>query len=191
MNLMVFEIFGFHEYSCDSKLGIVMHGMSDWLGNDGKRTWHNNFELRFLKKSLDLVRGFLFQFSLIWEVWLPLVIIWVKNDHFKIKIVDWPGIDEEMTSHSNPRLSASKRPWGADRGYIIIKCLVAKVKIVFIRMCVWIWNCVSNLCPEKFSSLTQGSSFLGKSCQKDFWLRVFIENKSKNYWYKPSDLFVF
>ena len=69
-------------------------------------------------------------------------------------ISDWPGSDGGVTSHSNSRLSASKRPWGADGGYlllIIIKCLVAKVKVVFLRMCVWIWICVSNLCPGNFS----------------------------------------
>ena len=28
---------------------------------------------------------------------------------------DWPGNDGEMTSHSNSRLSTSKRSWGVDR----------------------------------------------------------------------------
>ena len=42
-----------------------MEGMSDWPGNDGKRTSHNNFKLRFSEMSLDRVGGFLFQFGVI------------------------------------------------------------------------------------------------------------------------------
>ena len=36
----------------------------------------------------------------------------------KLGMSDWLGNDGEMTSHSNSRLSASKRPWGADRDYL-------------------------------------------------------------------------
>ena len=39
--------------------------MSDWPGNDTKMTSHRNFKLRFSESSLDLVRGFLFQFGAI------------------------------------------------------------------------------------------------------------------------------
>ena len=35
-------------------------------------------------------------------------------------ISDWPGSDGGVTSHSNSRLSASKRPWGADGGYLLL-----------------------------------------------------------------------
>ena len=52
-----------------------MHGMSEWPGNEGNITSHNNFKLRFGERCLDLVRGFLFQFGVILEVWLPVVII--------------------------------------------------------------------------------------------------------------------
>ena len=40
---------------------IVKQGMSDWSGNNGEMMSHRNFQLRFSKRSLDLVRGFLFQ----------------------------------------------------------------------------------------------------------------------------------
>ena len=65
MNLMQFDKFGFHGYSCDWKLDILMHGMSDWSGNDGKTTSHNNFKLRFSERFLDLVRGFSLKFGVI------------------------------------------------------------------------------------------------------------------------------
>ena len=39
--------------------------MSDWPGNDGKTTSHNYFKLRLSERSLDLVRGFLFQVDVI------------------------------------------------------------------------------------------------------------------------------
>ena len=39
--------------------------MSDWPGNDRKMTSQSKFKLRFSMKSLDLVRGFLFQFGVI------------------------------------------------------------------------------------------------------------------------------
>ena len=55
---MWFENFGFHGYSCDGKLDIVMQGIWDLPGNDGKMTSHDNFKLRFSESSLDLVRDF-------------------------------------------------------------------------------------------------------------------------------------
>ena len=39
--------------------------MSNWPGSDGKMTSHYNFKLRLSKRSLDLVRGFWFQFGVI------------------------------------------------------------------------------------------------------------------------------
>ena len=42
-----------------------MQGMSDWLGNDRKMTSHNNFKLRFSKRSFDLVTGFWYEFYVI------------------------------------------------------------------------------------------------------------------------------
>ena len=42
-----------------------MEGMSDWPGNDGKRTSHNSIKLRFSERSLDPVGDFLFQFGVI------------------------------------------------------------------------------------------------------------------------------
>ena len=62
--------------------------------------------------------------------------------------VDQPGNYGKMTSHSNLKLSAFKRPWGAHRGYL---CLIAEVKILFSRICVWIWSSVSNIFPGKSS----------------------------------------
>ena len=44
---------------------IVMQGMSDWSGSDGKMTSHNNFKIRFSERFLDLVRDFLCQFGVI------------------------------------------------------------------------------------------------------------------------------
>ena len=70
MNLKRSDNFGFHGYSSHWKLDIVKQGMSDWPGNDRKMTSHNSFKLRFYERSLNIVRGFLFWFGLIWEVWL-------------------------------------------------------------------------------------------------------------------------
>ena len=38
---------------------------TDWPDNDRKMTSDRNFKLRFSERSLDLVRGFLFQFGVI------------------------------------------------------------------------------------------------------------------------------
>ena len=62
---MWFEKFGFHGYSSDGKLEIAELAMSGWSSNDGKMTSLKIFKLRFSKSSLDLVRGFLFQFGVI------------------------------------------------------------------------------------------------------------------------------
>ena len=62
---MWFEKFGFHGYSSDGKLEIAGLAMSDWSSNDGKMTSLKIFKPRFSKSSLDLVRGFLFQFGVI------------------------------------------------------------------------------------------------------------------------------
>ena len=75
MTLMRFDNFGPHGYSSDCKLNIVKQGMWDWSVNDVKMTSHNNFKLRFSGRSLHLVTGFLFQFGVISEIWLPVVII--------------------------------------------------------------------------------------------------------------------
>ena len=49
--------------------------MPNWPGKNGKMTSHSNFKLRFSKKPLDLVGGFSFEFGVIGEVGLPVVII--------------------------------------------------------------------------------------------------------------------
>ena len=74
---------------------------------------------------------------------------------------DWPGIDGEITSHSNLKLSVSRGSWGGDRGYfllVIINCLASNVKTVFSHIFVWISVCVSNLCPGKHSSIYEAVS---------------------------------
>ena len=58
--------------------------MLDWPGNDRKMTSHSIFKLSFFERSLDLVRGFLFQSGVIWDVWPPGVIIWLKMWHLKL-----------------------------------------------------------------------------------------------------------
>ena len=45
--------------------------MSDWPGNDGKVTPHSNFKLSPSERPSATVRGFLFEFSVILEVYLP------------------------------------------------------------------------------------------------------------------------
>ena len=65
--------------------------MWDWKRNEGKTTSHSNLQLRFSERSLDLVRGFLVQFGLIWNVWLPWVLIWLKIGHCKARNVKLVG----------------------------------------------------------------------------------------------------
>ena len=79
-----------------------------------KKTSRSNNKLRFSERSLDLVRGFLFQFGVIWEVRWKMAIV-------KQGTSDWPGNDLKITSHSNLKLSASK--WGVDRSYLRHKSL--------------------------------------------------------------------
>ena len=65
INLVWLEKLGFHGYSSDWKLDIVKGGMSDWPGSDRKIMSQSNFKIRFSERSLDLVRGFLFQFGVV------------------------------------------------------------------------------------------------------------------------------
>ena len=55
-------------------MAIVKQGMSDGLCNNRKMMSHSNLKGKLPEEPLDAVRGFLFQFSAIWEVWLPGVI---------------------------------------------------------------------------------------------------------------------
>ena len=46
--------------------------MSDWLSNDMMS--HSNFKTSFSERRCELVRGFLFEFGVIWEILLSGVI---------------------------------------------------------------------------------------------------------------------
>ena len=56
-------------------MAIVKQVMSDLPDNEKKMTPHSNFQLRFSETSLDVIRGFLFQYGVIGEVWLPRLIV--------------------------------------------------------------------------------------------------------------------
>ena len=56
-----------------------------------KKTSRSNNKLRFSERSLDLVKGFLFQFGVIWEVRWKMAIV-------KQGMSDWPGNDGKITS---------------------------------------------------------------------------------------------
>ena len=70
LNLIWFEKFGFHGYWFNLKVHIIKQGVSDSPGNDRKMTPHSNFKVRFFEKPLDVVGGLLFQFGVLWKVWL-------------------------------------------------------------------------------------------------------------------------
>ena len=59
------KLYNSHTIDILLKFGLVKQGMSDWLGNDGKIASHSHFKLKLPERSLDLVRGFLFQFGVI------------------------------------------------------------------------------------------------------------------------------
>ena len=44
---------------------------------------HSNFKLRFSERSVNVVRGSFFQFSVVLEVWLPGVMINLKVGNLK------------------------------------------------------------------------------------------------------------
>ena len=92
--------------------------MSDSPSNDRKMMSHSNFKLRFPETYLDLVRGFQFEFDLIWEVWLPVVIIQLKNGHCKTRNVGQSGQRRKMMSHSNFKLRLSERSLDVVRGFL-------------------------------------------------------------------------
>ena len=60
-------------------MGTPLIENSTFLRKECQVSWvmasHSHFKLRFSKKSLDRIRGFLFQFGLILGVWLALVIM--------------------------------------------------------------------------------------------------------------------
>ena len=99
------------------KMTVIKQGMSNWPGNGRKVTSHNNFKLRFSERSLDVVRGFLFQFGLIWKVWLPEVIIYLKIGILKEGTPHWLSNDGKMTSHSKVKVRFPKRSLDVTRGF--------------------------------------------------------------------------
>ena len=56
-------------------MAIVKQSLLDCPGNDEKMTSDSNFNLKFSKRLLVVVRSFLFQFGVIWEVsWSGVII---------------------------------------------------------------------------------------------------------------------
>ena len=80
-------------------------------------TLHWNFKLEFSKRTLDLIRGFLFYFGVIWDVWLPVLIISEKMVIVKQGMSDWLGSDGKMTSRNNFKLGFSKRSFDLIKGF--------------------------------------------------------------------------
>ena len=91
LNLMWFDKFGFHGYSSYWKLDIIKQWMSDWPSNDRKNASHSNLKLIFSERFLDLVRCFQFGFDVIWEIWLPWLLIWLKIGRCKARNIRLVG----------------------------------------------------------------------------------------------------
>ena len=87
-------------------------------GNDRKNDVQNNFKLRFSKRSLDLVKGFLFQFGVIWEVWLPVVIIQVKNGHCKTRNIRLAGQRQKNDVTQQIQTKIFYEIFGSSRGFL-------------------------------------------------------------------------
>ena len=100
-------------------MAIFKEGTSHWPDNDKKMTSHINFKLRFSKRSLDLVRGFIL--NLMWfetfgcQWWSCK---W-KMTILKQVMSDWPGNDRIMTSHSNFKLRYSETSLDVVRGFFV------------------------------------------------------------------------
>ena len=76
------------------------------------------FKLRFSKRPLDLVRGFLFEFGVIWEVWLSWVLLWLKIGHCKARNVRLATQRRKKTSYSNFKLRFSEGFLDLFRGFL-------------------------------------------------------------------------
>ena len=98
------------------QMGILKEGMLHWLGNDKNITALRNFKLKFSGTSLDLVWGFWFPFEVIWEVWLPGVIIYLKIC-LKEGLSHLLSNDRKMTLHRHLKQNLSKKPLDLDRGF--------------------------------------------------------------------------
>ena len=56
-------------------MAMVKQRLLDCLDNDEKMSSHSNFNLRFSERLLVVVRSFLFQFGVVWEVsWSGVII---------------------------------------------------------------------------------------------------------------------
>ena len=97
--------------------------MPNWPDNDRKMTSHSNFKIKLSERSLHLVRGFLFQFGVIWEVWLPWVLIWLKIGHCKARNVRLAG--QRRKNDVTRKLEGKifwKVFWSSQRFFVSIWC---------------------------------------------------------------------
>ena len=73
--------------------------------------WENDITQRLFERPPDVLRGFFFKSSKVWEVRLPVVVIQLKLAMAKQRKWDWSGNNVQMTLHSNFKLSSSKKIW--------------------------------------------------------------------------------
>ena len=104
-SLFQFVKFGCQKILSSQKLATIKEGISDWPDNDGKK----RSIYKFFWKTLGFSWAFLFSFDVIWEVWLPRVIISLKVGYCKRKNVGLTRQRWDITSHSTFKFSFSER----------------------------------------------------------------------------------
>ena len=93
------------------KICFVKQVKWEWPRNKGKITSHRNSRLRFFKIPPDVLRGLLFKYSKILEVWLPWVVILLKANIAKQRIWDKLCNNAQMRLYRNLKLRSSERIW--------------------------------------------------------------------------------
>ena len=110
--------------------------MSDRPCNDGKMRSYTYFKFTFSNRSWEVDKNFLFQFSMIWKVWLPGV-DWFKFCFVKEAKWDWLGNNGKITPHRNFNLRFFERSPDVLRGFFVLNTWLSEICLTSLIALFW------------------------------------------------------
>ena len=110
--------------------------MSDRPCNDGKMRSYTYFKFTFSNRSWEVDKDFLFQFSMIWKVWLPAV-DWFKFCFVKEAKWDWSGSNGKITPHRNFNLRFFERSPDVLRGFFVLNTWLSEICLTSLIALFW------------------------------------------------------
>ena len=80
--------------------------MSSWQGNDRQMAPNSDFKLKFSERPLRVAGVFLFQFGVVWEVWLPgVTYLKLKIGNLKTRSVALTGQRQKNDVRQQPQIN--------------------------------------------------------------------------------------